>query len=148
MGAVKELVDRLHVAGCVTDSLGFLQSVLDRDDLESTVLRSGVAFPHARSRSVARLSLAVGNAPGGVAFFSDLYPEPVRTICLLAVPAAGEGAYLGLLGRLAELFQADDFRRRLQACASPDSMSRLILQDLPGQAPRPAETHGHPTHTR
>jgi mannitol/fructose-specific phosphotransferase system IIA component (Ntr-type) len=131
MGAIKELVDRLHASGCVTDSLGFLQSVLDREDLESTVLGSGVAFPHARSRSVARLGLAVGNSPDGVAFYSDLYPEPVHTVCLLAVPTVGQEGYLSLLGRLAQLFQSGDFRSHLQACASPDQMSQLIEQNLP-----------------
>ncbi len=51
MGAIKALVNRLHGAGYVTDSLRFLQSVLDREDLESTVAGNGVAFPHARCRS-------------------------------------------------------------------------------------------------
>ena len=33
MGAIKEMVDRLHRTGCVTDSLAFLQSVLDRESM-------------------------------------------------------------------------------------------------------------------
>jgi mannitol/fructose-specific phosphotransferase system IIA component (Ntr-type) len=145
MGAIKELVDRLHSSECVTDSLGFLQSVLDREDLESTVLGSGVAFPHARSRSVAHLGLAVGNSPDGVAFHSDLYPEPLHTVFLLAVPTVGQGAYLSLLGQLAELFQADDFRQGLQACAFPDQMSQLIAQNLPEPAQRLISTQGQPS---
>ena len=45
MGAIKELVDRMHLEGSVIDSLAFLQSVMDREDVESTVVGAGVAFP-------------------------------------------------------------------------------------------------------
>jgi hypothetical protein len=75
MGAIKEMVDRLHRAGCVTDSLAFLQSVLDREDLESTVLEKGVAFPHARCRSTTRLDVAFGISRQGVDFHSERYPQ-------------------------------------------------------------------------
>ena len=44
MGAIKALVDPLHASGYVTDSLRFLQSVLDREDLESTAVGNGIAF--------------------------------------------------------------------------------------------------------
>ena len=58
--AIKELVDRMHNAGWVDDSLSFLQSVLVREDLESTVVTEGIAFPHARSHAVKRLGAAFG----------------------------------------------------------------------------------------
>ena len=143
MGAIKELVDRLHVAGCVTDSLEFLQSVVDREDLESTVLGPGVAFPHTRSRSVSQMGLAVGQSTAGVTFRSDVRPEPVHTVCLLAVPAAGEGPYLALLGRLARSFQDHGFHSRLTACVSQNEMSQLIAQSLASPVPGPAEPDGH-----
>ena len=53
LGAIKLLVDRLHQREVVGDSLSFLQSVLERENLMSTVLDGEVALPHARSRSLA-----------------------------------------------------------------------------------------------
>ena len=130
MGAIKELVDRLHATGYVADSLGFLQSVLDREDLESTVLGPGVAFPHARCRSVDRLGVAVGISRKGVLFHSDLFPDKVHSVCLLAVPPAGEGDYLEVLGRLAAMFKDGVFRTRLQACARAGEMCDLLGRHL------------------
>ena len=43
IGAIKELVDRLHRGGIVTDSLSFLQSILERENLQSTILGGDVA---------------------------------------------------------------------------------------------------------
>ena len=60
IGAIKELVDRLHRGGIVTDSLSFLQSILERENLQSTILGGDVALPHARCRSASKLGLALG----------------------------------------------------------------------------------------
>ena len=126
MGAIKELVDCMHRAGCVTDSLSFLQSVLDREDLESTVLGTGVAFPHTRCRSVPRLGVAFGISREGVDFYSEYCPHPVHLICLLAVPVCEAEGYLPLLGRLTGLFQDSQFRSGLVDCHTPEEMYRFL----------------------
>ncbi len=131
MGAIKELVDRLHDGGYVTDSLAFLQSVLDREDLESTVLENGVAFPHARSRSARKLGVAFGISQSGVDFHSEYCVEPVRAICLLAVPTVGESGYLPVLGGLAGLFQQLSFRKGLMACRTPEAMYSFLSDCAP-----------------
>ncbi len=89
MGAIKELVDPMHETGWVDDSLGFLQAVLEREDLQSTVVDSGVAFPHARSRSVRRLGAAVGLSREGINLGSVAEPRVVHLICLFAIPTHG-----------------------------------------------------------
>ena len=68
IGAIKELVDRLHHEGAVSDSLRFLQAVLERDDLQSTVIGESIALPHARSSAVTRLGIAVGLAPEQISY--------------------------------------------------------------------------------
>ena len=136
MGAIKELVDRFHRAGWVTDSLSFLQSVLDQEDLESTVIGKGVAFPHARCRSVTRLGVAFGISRQGVAFYSNDYPERVHLICMLAVPMSGAVKYLSLLGDLAGLFHNYGFRSGLLGCHSAKEMHMLLAQSIPGEANR------------
>ncbi len=129
MGAIKALVNRLHGAGYVTDSLRFLQSVLDREDLESTVVGNGIAFPHARCRSAAHLGMALGISPRGVDFHSELHPEPVRLICLVAVPGEGDIRYLPLLGYLCRLFH-EDFTATFLKSRTPAEMNRLLLRQM------------------
>ena len=60
VGAIKQLVDRLYRAGRLNDSLSFLQAVLERENLGSTVIGGTIALPHARSRSVTGLGMALG----------------------------------------------------------------------------------------
>lgn len=130
MGAIKELVDRLYQSAHVTDSLRFLQAVLDREDLESTVLSKGVALPHARCRSVALPSLALGISQTGIPFHAESYPNPVHVVCMLAMPEALPHDYLPFLGQLAELFRAAEFSKDLMACKMPAEMEHVFLHSL------------------
>ena len=134
MGAIKALVNRLHSAGYVTDSLRFLQSVLDREDLESTVAGNGIAFPHARCRSAAHLGMALGISSHGVDFHSETHPEPVRLICLMAVPGEGDIRYLPLLGYLCRLFH-EDFTATFLKSRTAEEMNRLLLRQMSLRGP-------------
>jgi mannitol/fructose-specific phosphotransferase system IIA component (Ntr-type) len=130
MGAIKELVDRLHSTGFVTGSLPFLQSVLDREHLESTVMADGIAFPHARCRSAANLGLAFGLSENGVSFGSDKFPGKVRIIALLAVPVIGEVPYIPLLSKLAGLFHHREFKSSLLSCGTPEEMAGCLSRNM------------------
>lgn len=136
IGAIKELVDRMHQAGWVDDSLSFLQSVLVREDLESTVVTEGVAFPHARCHAVKRLGAAVGVSRQGVRFGDQ--GEPVHVVCLLGVPTSNSDDYLPLLARVSQTFDDRAFQSCLMACSSSEHMYRTIraaLQPLIMQNP-------------
>ncbi len=130
MGAIKELVDRLHLIGFVANSLPFLQSVLDREHLESTVMATGIAFPHARCRSVSKLGLAFGLSRHGVAFGSERFPAPVNIIALMAVPVIGDSPYIPVLAKLASLFQDTDFRPGLMRCGTPEEICGYLSRRL------------------
>ena len=130
MGAIKELVDRMHGAGWVTDSLGFLQSVLDREDLESTVVEPGIAFPHARCRAAVQLGAAFGISRNGIDFYLDQDSERIHLICLLAVPAIGGGNYLPLLGGLAGLFRDRTSYLGLLKCRTSEEMHRFLSRGI------------------
>ena len=122
MGAIKELVDRMHRADWVDDSLSFLQAVVEREDLQSTVFDSGVAFPHARSRSVRRLGAAIGLSHDGINFGSAGHPQIVHLVCLFAVPAHESDAYLPFLAALSGRLANPDVRADLTSCSTPDAM--------------------------
>ena len=128
MGAIKELVDRMHQAGWVEDSLSFLQSVLVREDLESTVVTEGVAFPHARSHAVRRLGAAVGVSRKGVRFGDQ--GEPVHVVCLLGVPTHNASDYLPLLARVSQTFDDREFQACLLGCSSSEQLYEKIRAAL------------------
>lgn len=128
IGAIKELVDRMHQAGWVDDSLSFLQSVLVREDLESTMVTEGVAFPHARSHAVKRLGAAIGLSRRGVRFGDQ--GEPVHVVCLLGVPTSSSDAYLPLLARVSQTFDDRQFQALLLECSTSEQLYHTIRAAL------------------
>lgn len=130
IGAIKELVDKMHEQGVVTDSLSFLQSVLEREQLQSTILGGEVALPHARSRSVRDLGLAMGIARTPIDFPSGDDRHGVRLICLIAVPAHAPDLYLNLLGSLARILSDEERKTKLIAAESAADMQALLLDPI------------------
>ena len=128
IGAIKELTDLLHERHVITDRLGFLQAVLEREQLQSTVLNSEVALPHARGRCVDSLGLAMGIAPAPIDFPSGDECSTVRLICLIAVPAHAPDLYLNLLGMLARILSSNQRRRDFLQAESAEQMQQLLLE--------------------
>ncbi len=130
IGAIKELVDRMHERSIITDRLSFLQSVLEREQLQSTILNGEVALPHARGRSVHSLGLAMGIAQTPIDFPSGDERRAVRLICLIAVPAHAPDLYLNLLGMLARILSASKRTDALVQAESAEQMRQLLLQSV------------------
>ncbi|MFT5088385.1 MAG: PTS system fructose-specific IIC component [Candidatus Latescibacterota bacterium] len=130
IGAIKELIDKMHEQGVITDSLSFLQSVLEREQLQSTILGGEVAMPHARSRCVRDLGLAMGIAHRPIDFPSGDERHSVRLICLIAVPAHAPDLYLNLLGSLARTLSDQERRAALIAAESAAEMQALLLDPI------------------
>ena len=126
IGAIKTLVDRLQQAGILDDSLSFLQAVLERENIESTVVHGLIALPHARCRAVSRLGMAVGVSSQPIDYPSGDDRSSVRLICLIAVPADAPRLYLGLLAALASAFGDDDFVRATLSAGTPEKMYALM----------------------
>ena len=126
IGAIKELVDLLHAGGYVQDSLAFLQSVLEREALQSTIL-DDVALPHARCASVNKMGLAMGIARPAIDFPSGDDRGRVDIICLIAVPAQSSDDYLTILSTLARMFSDVDLKTILTDCSSSEDLRTTLL---------------------
>ena len=126
IGAIKELVDRLHQRGVIADSLPFLQAVLERENVQSTILGDEVALPHARCPSVRRLGLAVGLARPPLEYPSGDELREIPVICLIAVPAGSPGPYLSLMANLARRLRLPAVRAELQAAVSAEEVQELL----------------------
>ena len=125
IGAIKELVDRLHAKGVVEDSLGFLQAVLEREDITSTLLHD-VPLPHARSRTVTRIGVALGIAPEPIDFPSGDERRSIQLLCLIAVPVHAADAYLALLADLAHTFSDARLKDALLQADSSEELCRVL----------------------
>lgn len=125
IAAIKELTNRLYLKGVVKDSLSFLQAVLGRENVESTIIGE-VAMPHARSLAVNQLGLAVGVSRLPIDYPSGDERQAVQVICLIAVPPHAPDSYLALLGALARTFHSGEMIGALLQATSPEELCDLL----------------------
>jgi mannitol/fructose-specific phosphotransferase system IIA component (Ntr-type) len=102
----------------------FLKGLQRRESMESTALGHGVAVPHCRSSSLARLRVAFGRLQEPVPWGAP-DGEPVRYVFLLAAPHVSP-EYLPILAKVAHLVSNPDFRRRLDELQSTDAFFQLL----------------------
>jgi mannitol/fructose-specific phosphotransferase system IIA component (Ntr-type) len=125
IAAIKELINRLYLKGVVKDSLSFLQAVLGRENIESTIVGE-VAIPHARSLAVNQLGLALGVSRLPLDYPSGDDRRALQVICLIAVPAHAPDSYLALLGALARTFREGDLIGALLQATAPEELCDLL----------------------
>lgn len=123
-GVVEALTALLADAGRVSDADAFVEAVLAREELESTVLPGGLALPHARSGAVEQLSVAVARLPEPVTFHEG--KPPVAVALLIAAPDQDASGYLQVLSKLAGACVKSSFRASLKSAETADEVAMLI----------------------
>src|SRR3990170_2983905 len=67
-GVIEELVELVNSSNMVTDKNTLLKDIKERENLVTTGIGYGVAFPHAKTKSVKGIVVAFGRSRGGVDF--------------------------------------------------------------------------------
>ena len=102
----------------------FLREVIAREELNSTVMPNGVAFPHARTDLVERIVLGIGRSVnGGVKF------EPAaraQLIFVIGVPRRMVNDYLVCVGAIARLVRNEETRTALLQCDTAAEFTELL----------------------
>jgi len=111
----------------VRDGTAFLKDVLAREELVTTGVGHGVAFPHAKSDAVSDVTFAFGRTTSDVDFGS-LDGEPVRLVFLIGAPKQLEPSrvYLNLMARLSFLMKNQANRDLLLTTDSVEEVIELI----------------------
>jgi mannitol/fructose-specific phosphotransferase system IIA component (Ntr-type) len=102
-----------------------LASVLEREQVLSTGIGSGVAIPHGKTPYIDQLVLAAGVAPAPVDF-DALDGRPVQLFFLLVGPESASGAHVKALSRISRLLRRDQLRADLLAAASPEEFLAIV----------------------
>jgi mannitol/fructose-specific phosphotransferase system IIA component (Ntr-type) len=110
--------------GAVGDAPLLLEGLMERAALASVCIADDVAMPHARTPAVERLVLAVGRAPGGLAF-DPAHPR-VRLVFLAGTPKDAVGEYLQFVAALSRLLKNAATRQALIA-APGEAELRAVL---------------------
>ena len=104
-----------------------LQVLGKREELRSTGIEEGVAFPHGRVPGLAQLLSCFGRCRNGVDFDS-FDGKPTHLFFVLLIPENAEGCHLKALARLNRLFQDGQFRQDLKVAESAQDLFKTIME--------------------
>jgi fructose-specific phosphotransferase system IIA component len=124
-GVIEELVDLAAASNMIKDRDVLLADVKEREELVTTGVGYGVAFPHAKTKSAKGIVIAFGRSEGGVDF-DAMDHKPVKLFFLIAAPEDAIGAHLNVMARLSYLMRSEDGRTKLLQAGSPGDVLELM----------------------
>ena len=122
---IEELVNLAATSNMVKDRDQLLADIREREELVTTGVGYGVAFPHAKTRSVKGIVIAFGRSDTGIDF-DAMDHKPVNLFFLIAAPEDAIGAHLNVMARLSFLMKAMENRQRLMEATSPGDVLALV----------------------
>jgi len=122
--AILELAELLRDHGHVQDFFKFADAVMEREGRTSTNTGEGVAFPHARTDLVNKISMAIGRSTPGIRFGPS--KELVHLIFLFGVPKQMVTDYLVCVGAVARVVKDQPKRNELIAVATAEEFVELL----------------------
>ncbi|MCK4825451.1 PTS sugar transporter subunit IIA [bacterium] len=124
-GVIEELLDLAVKTGMVKDREVALKAVLNRENLMSTGLERGVAVPHAKTRAVDDLAMALGISKEGTDFqASD--GKPSHLFFFLLAPEDAAGPNVKVLAQIARLTSDPKFCKELREAVTAEDALNII----------------------
>lgn len=125
--AIIEVAGILKEEEAMADFAGFSEELLARDELRSTAVGNGVAFPHARTDAVREILIAAGRSVQGVPFQGEM----VHYIFVIGTPRDKVSDYLVAVGTLARVLRAEKVCKKLEKASTPEEFIQALS---PGKA--------------
>ena len=122
---IEELVDLVSTSNMVKDRDELLADIKARENLVTTGVGYGVAFPHAKTKATKGIVIAFGRSSTGVSF-DAMDHKPVYLFFLIAAPEDAIGAHLNVMARLSYLMKSEQNRETLMKATSPGDVLTLM----------------------
>jgi len=126
--ALTELVDGLVAGTTITKQETILQMLNSREELGSTAVGPGVAFPHGRTLAVQRLTILIARSGDGIDFDSEDGDSTHLFFVLIAPPQDSGHQYIKSLAALTERLQDADLRDRLMEAGDYDTFCTILKE--------------------
>ena len=129
-GVLEELSARAAELGLIRDKTWFLGALLERENVLSSAVGAGVAFPHTLQRhpeQVVKPFLLVGRCHDGIDF-AEPDSEPVRIVVLMGLRY--QQLHLPWLSRLSALLRDAEIRSRLHNAESAIAIHELMVREV------------------
>ncbi len=124
---VKEIVGALVASGRIPDAISkkVIKALMDREELGSTGIGSGVAVPHAKHDSIPDLVCAFGRSRKGIQF-DALDGEPVNVVFLLLSSKSASGSHLEALAFISRLVRDEKLVKFLREAKDGKEIRELL----------------------
>lgn len=122
---IRELLTLLVNDGKLTDLEGTVKDVMDRERQMSTGIQEGVAIPHAKTKAVKELVVAIGLKKEGVDF--DSLDGKMSNIFILTLsPVDRIGPHVQFLAEISKIIQHKDAREALLNAKTPSDILKVF----------------------
>lgn len=104
--------------------------VIERENIQTTGLGNGIAFPHARLQECSDLVMVMGVTETGIDFDS-FDKKPCNIICLLISPERKPYLILQMMAVLARFFSDTQHIEQIKNCTAGEDIAQLIKSSVP-----------------
>lgn len=122
---IEELVELASKSKLVRDGDELLKDIIERENLVTTGVGYGVAFPHAKTKAVKGIVIAFGRSDKGIDF-DAMDKKPVHLFFLIAAPEDAIGAHLNVMARLSFLMKSEENRDKLMQVKNQGELLAIL----------------------
>ena len=122
---IGRMIDMLAGKNDVRDPRELQRAVLERQKLQTPLLGSGIALPHARTDAVANMVMAIARCKEPVPFGPD--KVPIRLVFLYGIPSHSISRYLASVARLTRVLKNPTTIESLLAAPDEAGFLKLLL---------------------
>ncbi len=122
---IEELVDLATNSSLVKDRDELLKDIIHRENMVTTGIGYGVAFPHAKTKATKGIVIAFGRSEDGIDF-DAMDKKPVFVFFLIAAPEDAIGAHLNVMARLSYIMKSAENREKLMNVSSPGELLTIL----------------------
>lgn len=122
---IEELVDLASASPLVKDHDELLQDIIHRENMVTTGIGYGVAFPHAKTKATKGIVISFGRSENGIDF-EAMDKKPVYVFFLIAAPEDAIGAHLNVMARLSYIMKSEENRQKLMTVNSPGELLTIL----------------------
>ncbi len=122
--ALREIIATMQKQMQLAEPEKFIGEVLAREQVHSTYMGNGIAFPHARTEAVQAIILGAGRSRDGIIFGGN--EERAHLLFVIAVPRRMVNDYLVCVGALARVMSDAAKREALMNAQTSAEFIELI----------------------
>ena len=107
------------------DHRELVRVLIERENLGSTGIGSGIAIPHGKLKNLRTLILSMGLSRKGVNF-DTMDDKPAYLFFLLLTPENSTDLHLKLLARISKILKNESFKQKILRATKPEDVLQLI----------------------